>query len=212
MSAGIRQGCPLSPLLFATVVDVLLRRLTRLLPSSIVRAYADDVAIVVDDLFHSAAVLARIFDDFEQISGLALNLHKTFVVPLFRDDLAAIHRQLAEGCPGWGGIKVQYHATYLGFVLGPERGERSWDGPLRKYIDRCTEWGSLGLGMQLSVEAYLSYIFPVLQYIAQLELPPSAWVSVEETAIRTLFPGPREWILAQDLQPMPWLLDARRHF
>ena len=46
ISAGVRQGCPLSPLLFSIVSDVLLRRITRLSPSSLIRAYADDIAIV----------------------------------------------------------------------------------------------------------------------------------------------------------------------
>ncbi len=47
LSAGIRQGCPLSPLLFALVGDLWLRRLKRLLPEARIRAYADDIAVVL---------------------------------------------------------------------------------------------------------------------------------------------------------------------
>ena len=49
MTRGIRQGCPFSPLIFAVVVDVLLRRLARVLqPGGRLESY---------DLVHEDRVL-----------------------------------------------------------------------------------------------------------------------------------------------------------
>jgi hypothetical protein len=47
---GIRQGCALSPVLFAIVADLLLRKLQQELPGSTIRAFADDTAMVIDDM------------------------------------------------------------------------------------------------------------------------------------------------------------------
>jgi hypothetical protein len=79
--AGIRQGCPLSPLLFALTADLLLRRLRRALPEVLLQAYADDLALVTGDLGKAAVEFVPLFADFAVISGLELNLQKTVFVP-----------------------------------------------------------------------------------------------------------------------------------
>ena len=50
IEAGIRQGCPISPLLFALVSDVFIRALESALPLDAVRACADDIALVTLDI------------------------------------------------------------------------------------------------------------------------------------------------------------------
>ena len=87
-AAGIRQGCPLSPILFAVAMDILLRRLGRTVPGITTRAFADDVAAVVRDLAVAAPLLHSVFVDVGRLSGLHLNLPKTFMVPLFLGERA----------------------------------------------------------------------------------------------------------------------------
>jgi hypothetical protein len=49
VESGVRQGCPLSGLLFAICVDVLITRLNGILKrDEVVDAFADDIAVVVD--------------------------------------------------------------------------------------------------------------------------------------------------------------------
>jgi len=48
VQSGVRQGCPMSPVLFALALDPFLEHLRRHLPADcMVRAYADDRAVVL---------------------------------------------------------------------------------------------------------------------------------------------------------------------
>ena len=116
--AGIRQGCPLSPLLFALVVDLLLRRIKRDLPDCTVRAFADDIALIVPDIHASLPVLHRIFFEINQIVNLELHLPKCVFIPLWRGNCGDTQEHICRHFPEWGSMKVE-HWGYLS-------GLRSW--------------------------------------------------------------------------------------
>eukprot|EP00959_Pyramimonas_sp_CCMP1952_P149882 3136330-Pyramimonas_sp.AAC.1 len=144
--AGIRQGCPLSPILFAAAMDILLRRMRRQLPDLTSRAFADDVASVTPDMGAAAPVLHQLFAEFGRLSGLHLSMPKAYLVPLFTADSAAVLHDLLQMQPGWGGIRVASHARYLGFELGPGRGHAAFEKPLAKLEERAGWWGAAGGG------------------------------------------------------------------
>jgi len=83
MTSGIRQGCPLSPLIFAVCIDVLLRRLQAKLGDNFVhRAFADDVGVVLHEASQQLPQLRRILSEFGEVSNVIVNLEKTVGVPL----------------------------------------------------------------------------------------------------------------------------------
>ena len=205
--AGIRQGCPLSPLLFALCGDLLLRRLRHELPDGdVLRAYADDIGLVTGSIFSSASVFAPLFSEFAMVSGLSLNLAKTVFLPLSDDTLDDFRLELERQLPTWGAVQIRRWAEYLGFVLGPEAGDRTWQKALAQYSKRVELWSQLGLGLHFTTVAYNVYIASLLSFLLQLEVVPVAFRALEASALRRLVPGPAQWILPADLHAL------RRHY
>ena len=62
---------------------LLLRRLRRLLPAALCRAYADDLAMVLRDGVGSASTLEAIFEEYAALAGLVLHHDKSVWLPLY---------------------------------------------------------------------------------------------------------------------------------
>ena len=141
-----------------------------------------------------APILEHAFDEYERIAGLRLHRGKTVWVPLSLDPLDQVRARLHAAAPTWGEFAIRRHATYLGFVVGPERGELSWNKPLEKFLSRARVWRDIGRGMFYTIMAHRVYMFPVLGFLLQLGVVPSNVAWHEQRACSLLFPGPRSWI------------------
>ena len=103
--------------------------------------------MVSPDLWRDASAIASIFNDFGQISGLALNIPKTVVIPLWplaTEDVAQTLESRYADCTG---VTVAEWGSYVGFAEVPGKGEHSWSKPLKKYRHRSALWGAQPLGL-----------------------------------------------------------------
>jgi len=199
IGAGIRQGCPLSPVLFALIIDIVLRRIQRLIPTAVVKAFADDIAIVLDDVGNALHTLGGIYADLAKFSGLVLNIPKCVLVPLWVSDAAQISRELVTSFSQWANISVAYHAKYLGVLVGPTSVDTFWDHAIKKYLDRAKQWGKLGLGLQFAAVACKTYVLPTLGFLAQFKRPSQKVLEAETKALAFMGPGPYKWCTKEDL-------------
>ncbi len=144
--AGVRQGCPLSMLLFAIAIEPLLRLIEALIGNDgAAGAFADDIGIVIGSLRLYLPLLHVLFTRFAKASGLHLNRDKSIIVPLWdsRSSPAEAKCIVNGVVPGWNDFKCQLHAEYLGFILGPESVPRMWGSVLRKASDVVVKWRNL---------------------------------------------------------------------
>ena len=190
MECGVRQGCPISPLLFAASVDVLLRKLMDSVQNGTVRAFADDIGMTVEDFARDGAILEDVFAKFAIMSGLELNIPKTVVIPLFKDGVSIVQQHMANNPSSWNNIKIAGEGTYLGFKMGPERNTSVWKAPLAKFARRIEQWRHIHSGTYFATLAYKIFIASTLFFIAQLDDPPEYAIKEEEHGIKALFGGP----------------------
>lgn len=202
LQAGIRQGCPLSPLLFALASDSLLRIIVRRHPTTTTRAFADDTAMTVTSWSREWRRIFKTFEAYRLVSNLALNMEKTVVIPLWEADIEQL-QGITRADPASPQIRWERAGKYLGVFIGPGKGESSWAKPARKFQNRLEEWDWSALGLHAALSIYNTYVLSVLLFVAQLERPPASVLALEPLAVRKIAPGPGSWCSAADLHHGP---------
>ena len=180
-------------------MDILLRRIKAKIPGVKVFAFADDVALVLEDVGRDLTALRSIFEDLEKVAGLALNKEKCVLIPLWPSEVHLVKAELVSAFPTWADMHVACSGVYLGVSIGPLGHEDFWSKAVQKFLRRAKDWGRVGLGLYWTSLAYSTYVLPVLSFLAQFRIPSAEVMSAEDTALRLLVPGPYAWCSKHDL-------------
>lgn len=159
---GVKQGCPISPLIFIIVADILVARISIIKGVRLVRAYVDDNGITLDNL----NCLDQIYHDITLYCNAVsakLNTQKSLLVTPFVTVLPEI----------WKDLQIVTSTTYLGIHLSHIYSQtNTWSPRIGTFSARCTWVRGLNLPTHNKINLINTYAFSTLMYAGRFGLTP----------------------------------------
>ena len=193
MERGIKQGCPLSALLFIICTEILGLALkqnstinTLSLPNctdklNLLSQFADDLCLFLETEIDALNSLDEILL-FGRVSGLKLNIEKTeamWLGPMADSDYKPLNLK-------WVSI-----TKYLGIFVGTNMSicdEKNWENKLEKFQKLLDVWKSKNLTLFSKIDFLKTYALFKFTFLATMvEIPDSVTDNVEKAIYRFIW-------------------------
>lgn len=173
---GVRQGCPLSPLLFISAIEILMLAINhndKLIGIKSkgkhlkAKAFADDVAILLEDPLANIDSLQQELNQFGKIAGLKINKNKTVMITKNLNNEEK--RKLVEK----SGFKIEKQIRYLGVILTNDNRQlfdNNYKIVWKEIKEKLTRWNNLNLSILGRIAVTKMMVLPKLMFLF-LNLP-----------------------------------------
>ncbi|KAF1321216.1 reverse transcriptase, partial [Globisporangium splendens] len=212
VTSGIRQGCPLVPLLFILALEVLYRKIEAsdeihgvelqaagCATEARIGGYADDTTIYLSDPKDIDAVFA-ILDKYGAASGLRVNRHKSAVLPLNKE-----YSSTEESVSDIHVLQREEHCRYLGIQVGQTPSNASsWSKCIQalRVRLRLARLKTHSVAQRAAIAS--AVIIPKVLYVARHSWPSTAIVNQLHDLVKQFVWGSRNGKPAK-----PWMKEEQ---
>ena len=169
INRGVKQGCPLSPLLFILAYNPMLAKILTI-PGASAWAFADDAVLDHSDpgTIHT---FTKILDDFAHVSGFGINRDKSAVLHTKPPTEQA--RNIISS--RWRDLEFTNKATYLGVLVGYNISNiEIFETPIRRFKDKLQMYTSAlrHSSTQNRIIIFNIYLLPIFSYLTRYYIIP----------------------------------------